>query len=197
MYTIPPPPKVYNGHTHSSKADSFVCLAYWTPRLCRTSLYAAVILVIHPYSSTLHTCLFFFESLLTILHSSAYKASICQSLFAHVILKWLLTHVRHRSPAPHGRILCVHVSPRVHFPVWHWRVFSLNKKKGGNLVGKKQQNKIFCAIFWCPRSWWPDWDMMVPDCPACSTLYCMISCMCSGNRGRVTVTSFSSLSLIV
>jgi hypothetical protein len=113
----PPPPKVYNGHTHSSKADSFVCLAYWTPRLCRTSLYAAVILVIHPYSSTLHTCLFFFESLLTILHSSTYKASICQSLFAHVILKWLLTHVRHRSPAPHGRILCVHVSPRVHFPV--------------------------------------------------------------------------------
>lgn len=111
-------PQKYITDTHTAaKRIVFVCLAYWTPRLCRTSLYAAVILVIHPYSSTLHTCLFFFESLLTILHSSAYKASICQSLFAHVILKWLLTHVRHRSPAPHGRILCVHVSPRVHFPV--------------------------------------------------------------------------------
>jgi hypothetical protein len=59
---ISPPKKVCNGHTHthSSKADSFVCLALG-PRLCRTSLYAAVILVIHPYSSTLHTCLFFFQ----------------------------------------------------------------------------------------------------------------------------------------
>ena len=91
------------------------------------------------------------------------------------------------------RILCVHVSSRVRFPVWHWRVSLPRLKKKNKKFGLKNRLKNIFAIFdafvldGLTGKWW------------CWTAGCMISSIPGigvASRSRHFVDGYRALSLI-